>query len=242
MNSPPTDLELMMYFDGELDEPRRTEVERFVGGDRVALGKLGGLGLVGAGVRNEAAGWSSKVSLTDAIMRTVESSSAKSQDTARVVTAATPSVETTGTPIERKRIPTLEAVPSSRMAASSKRAANDNGRSIFALAGLAAAAAVALFVWGRGERTNQTAAEAPSDVAKSTEITAGDPPPQLDPTAVVAQAPTPTATTPTAPVPSDDEPGVAVAAVDFGSKQGAIYYMDGDQKGATTTVVWIADE
>ena len=70
MSTRPTDLELMAFADGELDEPRRAEVEAFLASSADARGKLAGMGLVGELVRERAA--SHDVDLTDAILGRVE--------------------------------------------------------------------------------------------------------------------------------------------------------------------------
>jgi hypothetical protein len=100
------------------------------------------------------------------------------------------------------------------------------------LTGLAAAAAVGLFMWGSGNDSTPTAS-----------YTA---PPA--PTELVAPAPEMTAQ----PAPTlaervkdldleESYRPVEVASVDFGSRTGAVIYMD-EPKGAATTVVWLTDD
>ena len=74
----PTDLELMMYFDGELDEPRLSEVRAFVEGAGPARSKLAGLSLGSELLRESAlARAASADDLTDAIMAKISAPAAK---------------------------------------------------------------------------------------------------------------------------------------------------------------------
>lgn len=138
--APPTDLELMLYLDGELEEPRRTEVARFLGdlpedsanpGNEQDLAsaraKLVGLEAVGEVVRRRAEQVGEGFSVADAVM-------------ARITEAEPP-----------RPLPVRPV---------KKAAANDNAvsRRIFALAAVAVAAAAAMMVWSR--------AEAPGPVAE----------------------------------------------------------------------------
>ncbi len=61
------------------------------------------------------------------------------------------------------------------------------------------------------------------------------PPPN---TASLATTATPSAATPS--IAAASGPGVEVASVNWGEKPGAVYYVPGDDDGATTTVVWLA--
>jgi hypothetical protein len=103
---------------------------------------------------------------------------------------------------------------------------------LLGLTGLAAAAAVGLFVWGSGGDSAPLASQTTVPVV----------------TELVAPAPETTAQ----PAPSlaervkDIDLGesyrpVEVASVDFGSRTGAVIYMD-EPMGAATTVVWLSDE
>jgi hypothetical protein len=49
-----TDLELMLYYDGELEEPRRSEVAKWIDATASARSKLAGLGLAGEVVKSTA--------------------------------------------------------------------------------------------------------------------------------------------------------------------------------------------
>ena len=52
--APPTDLELMMYFDGELEGERLAAVEAFLAAEKVPKQKLAALDLAGSLVRERA--------------------------------------------------------------------------------------------------------------------------------------------------------------------------------------------
>jgi anti-sigma factor RsiW len=121
---PPTDLELMLYFDGELEPDRVAAVEAHLARDRAAASKLGALQITSGVVRAEALAASSpSASIADAVMASVAAES-----------KAKPGV--------------VVPFPASPAAA---RAANRNARGIFGLAAAAVAAAAALLIWGRTE-------------------------------------------------------------------------------------------
>ena len=218
--SAPTDLELMMYFDGELEEPRASEVRAFVEGSARARQKLDGLSLVGVAVEERArARERSFPDLSDSIMARV-SAEAAGRDLAPKASPARPKLLDTPKKLEI-------AAP----------AANDNGRLIFGLAAFAAVAAAALFMWGRSPEP------APSVAAGSA--------PELAPldsgalAAPVAEAPTSSERPSPPPVATEEEappPSAEVAAVDFGSRNGMVYYVAVANQPTTTTVVWVRDE
>lgn len=107
--------------------------------------------------------------------------------------------------------------------------ANDNSRRIFYLAAAAVAAAAAFMIWGK---TDTGPTVTPRPVAVET-------------------APGPALPSPASAARGDDGPspdgdldtGVEVAAVDFGARQGSIFYVpSGAAEAHTTTVVWLADD
>lgn len=159
--SAPTDLELMMYFDGELDEPRASEVRAFVEGSARARQKLDGLSLVGVAVEERArARESSFPDLTDSIMARVSAEAA-----GRTADAQEPHADRApeAPPVRPKPLDTPKKL---EIAAP---AANDNGRLIFGLAAFAAVAAAALFMWGRSpEPAPSVAAGSAPELAPST--------------------------------------------------------------------------
>lgn len=109
--------------------------------------------------------------------------------------------------------------------------ANDNGRRIFALAAMAAAVAAGLFLWGRSDPGPEVATprRPPATAAPA-------PAPMPAPTQVAELEPEPNEAVPT------DQPGVEVAAVDFGESSGAVFYVEGAADEPQTTVVWVTDE
>lgn len=231
--TPPTDLELMMFHDGELDEERASEVRSFLDGNAAGRTKLAGLDIVGHAVREQAhASAQAAADLTDLIMGKVRaegriSSKKESSPTKEGTEKQAPA------PVMRVR----ELSPEAALPG----AANDNGRLIFGLAAAAAAAAAALFIWGRSAN--------PGDGI------AGRSPPPLTDTALVAQVETAQLPMKDAPLPqpslavvaalTDDEEAprsVTVDAVDFGSNAGTVIYMTDKDKPTATTVVWVRDE
>ena len=118
---------------------------------------------------------------------------------------------------------------------SASPASNDNGRFIFKLAAIAAVAAAALFFWGRADLD----ATKVSQTAPPTAIMALSAAGSL--TANPRQAARPEATSAKVDV-EEEAPGVEVAAVDFGARTGAIYYVSGANNGAATPVVWLSDD
>lgn len=197
MSARPTDLELMAYADGELDEPRRAEVEAFLASAPGARAKLAGLAAVGDVLREREA--RVDVDLADAILARI--------DAEADAPAAPP-----------KKLPRVQLGPPSPP---SRRSANDNAFRIFSLAAAAVAVAAGVTIWARTEPVAPIAAiVAPSGAAS-----------------VAPAGPTPSHAT--AAYEADSEVGASVAAVDFGSNSGSIFYVPSGV--AVTTVVWIAE-
>ena len=113
---------------------------------------------------------------------------------------------------------------------------NDNGRTIFGLAGLAAAAAAGLFFWGQSAPEEPAVASAPAAIEAPAEPTSADAP--RPPEAHPADMPNLTAQV---DEDEDAEPAVEVASVDFGRHQGSVFYVASNTT-ATTAVVWVNDE
>jgi len=133
--------------------------------------------------------------------------------------------------IERDELPELEArdLPKFKMSVPSGAPANDNARRIFVLAAMAAAVAAGLMVWGRADPGTEVATQRrePTPMAAS---------PSPSPSQVAALEPVVDDSVPVG------EPGVEVAAVDFGESSGAVFYIDGAPNEPRTTVVWVTDE
>lgn len=250
----PTDLELMMFYDGELDEPRRREVEAFLAvsseGQLAAEGKLLGLAGVGRVLREDiVTAPRFQVDLTSAIMAGVERERAKesSSQASSAIEKAQPkksvepkkSAENGDAKAELGRKSKVVPLTSPESESARPAAANDNGRFILGLAGVAAAAAAALFFWGRAPESGPVAQSTAADTAEV--ATAASPKPAV----TVAEKAAPLKNPVAAVLEDERPPPVEVASVDFGKRTGAIYYMAGDTKetqGETTTVVWVADE
>ncbi|WP_437620754.1 anti-sigma factor family protein [Sorangium sp. So ce1151] len=214
-SAPPTDLELMLYVDGELDEARHRQVEEYVLHDPRCRAKVAGLVTAADMIRDGALASSAADGIAGEVMAKIHAApaaSATSDSGAAARPIAAPSGELPRAPARLRQPP-----------------ANDNARGIFALTALAVAAAAALMVWGR------MGVEAPSAAL-----------PTPSPVEVLAPPPVAPAHEPTA-APSAEgevEPGVEIAAVDFGARMGTIFYVPREAvaSGPTTTVVWLSDD
>lgn len=210
----PSDLELMLYADGELEGERFSAVEAFLAREAGARRKLSSLGLVSGLVREQVIASASPADgIADALMAQI----AAEAGTNGVVHAAPTPLREVASPMQVSRIATQAAKP-----------ANDNSRGIFFLAAIAAAAA--LMIWGRASLQPEVASN-PSPA----QTTAAQP--------LVVTPPAPAKVVDSAPD-ADDEHGVEVAAVDFGARMGSIFYVPTGSaaSNATTTVVWLNDE
>lgn len=239
--TPPTDFELMMFHDGELDDERASQVRSFLEKDAAARSKLSGLDLVGRAVREQArSAGEASADLTDLIMAKVRAEAPTKKEVLPKRDAHVPATPAAVS----KSAPPPAAVTRVRELSSEAAlpgAANDNGRLIFGLAAAAAAAAAALFIWGRSANPEDSFASRPT-------------PPALTDTALVAQvesaqmpvmdAPLPQPSLAVAALAEDEEAprSVTVDAVDFGSNAGTVIYMTDKDKATATTVVWVRDE
>ncbi|WP_433929557.1 anti-sigma factor [Sorangium cellulosum] len=215
-SAPPTDLELMLYVDGELDEARHRQVEDYVLHDPRCRAKVAGLVTASDMIRDRALASSAADSIADAVMAKIgEGSGAVAKDdggaAARPI-AVSPSGEPPRSPARLGGSP-----------------ANDNARGIFALTALAVAAAAALMVWGRMDVEAPTAALPVRTVPEALAPAPAAPPSEP------AAAPS---------AEGEIEPGVEIAAVDFGARMGTIFYVPREAvaSGPTTTVVWLSDD
>ncbi len=227
---PPTDLEWMMFHDGELEPSRQAELQALLDGDEQAAAMLRGMNALGVFVR-ETAGKAKLPDLSDAIMQAVaDFDQTEAKPIARI--EPKPAKPVQAKLVQAKPAEGTKAAQVLSLPAKSASSANDNGRLLFGLTGLAAAAAVGLFVWGRSAGETLVA-QVPSEPRVAAEDIAPAEP----------AAPT-LAAAPSKPVQEEDRglPPVEVASVDFGSRIGAVYYVDEPRGGATTTVVWLADD
>jgi hypothetical protein len=210
--SPPTDLELMLYADGELADDRLAAVQAWLdrepldGDDaRAARNKLTALGMVSDLVRAQALDASAGADdIADAVMRRIE---------AEAVESSAPLVMMGG-PVASTPTRPAPAPP-----------ANDNARRFYVIAAAIVAAAAAVLFWVRSPATPDR-----GEVAQ-----------------LAAPRPAASALTvlgPDAPRPEADvDHGVEVAAVDFGARMGAVFYVpNGTSASSTTTVVWLSDD
>jgi hypothetical protein len=214
----PSDIELMMFYDGELDEPRKSEVAAFVLADLPARSKLAGLGLASALVQEQARALTAADDIADLVMAKIEGTVAD-----QAVPAPLPIV-----------------APRSAMVAP---AANDNGRRILiGLTALVAAAAAVFAVWSR-QPSGPTGSGAQRPVAVQTAPQMGVTAPQ-SPTGPAVQRGAPEIDVAAVAPEPDSEHGVEVAAVNFGAHMGSIFYVPSGSIEAkhTTTVVWLADD
>ena len=125
-NTKPTDLELMLYADGELDGDRIAAVEAFLARDASAQKKLRALDVAASAVRERADEIASSADgIADLVMASL-ASEAKGETANEA-------------PVLTKRSDAPKA-----------RAANDNARGIWAIVAIAVAAAAAFALWTRG--------------------------------------------------------------------------------------------
>ncbi len=203
----PTDLDLMLYVDGELDEERCVEIRAYIERDADARAKVAALRLA-----------------SDIVYESAFEGADKADDIASLVMEQ----------ISREPPTPGQVTPGGRGGGEHERdkarngkPANDNARGIFALTALAVAAAAGLMIWGRTVPTPMPVAHHEPAVVDST---------------AVAPSPQPSVNEPKPE--GDDEPGVEIAAVDFGARVGTIFYVsDGAAAShATTAVVWLNDD
>ena len=224
-----SDRELMRYLDGELDEPDLTELEARLVTDEQASGKVAGLEQVGDFLRETVSADDRADCIADAIMAQIE---AEAADGAGADSAGADSAgDGDAKVVELPRAPALETLTDRPVADGSP--ANDNSRLIYAVFGVAAAAAAALFVWGNAVPTSDTVAMASrpavaTEVAAAAEAAPGLPPSGKVDTEAAAE--------------DEDEPVVEIAAVDFGAQSGSVFYVSaGKHTAGSTAVVWVTD-
>ncbi|MEZ4297491.1 MAG: hypothetical protein R3B70_21195 [Polyangiaceae bacterium] len=228
-NDAPSDLELMMFFDGELEEPRKSAVAGYVNADLKARSKLAGLRVASAIVEHEANQLTFADDIADRVMARIAVDPAQEARengaSAKVIPLRT--AVTTPLPNHDLPRPQLPAAPT----------ANDNSgrRMLVGFVALVAAAAAAFAVWSKQSppapvtqgpvAAVSAPSAAPSPVAA---LTTQDP--EIDGAAV--------------PHEPETEHGVEVAAVNFGAHMGSIFYVPSGSIEAkrTTTVVWLADD
>jgi hypothetical protein len=192
--SPPTDLELMLYADGELAGHRLAAVEAWLAASLPARTKLTSLRAATSLVRERALDSTQADGIADSVMSLIASQPGESAVSPKRVL------------VERR-----QAHDASR------------GRGVYLIAAGVLAAAAAVLLWVRPPVT-----------------TGGN---------LVAQHPRAAPETAATSAPAADmlegdvEHGVEVAAVDFGTRMGAVFYVpSGTSASSTTTVVWLSDD
>ena len=222
---PVSDLDLMLYLDGELDDDRYEQVRSALTRNKILRSKLSALEVSSSIVRERALDAAGNIDFADAVMaRILTNKTDVSLDERDAAPVAQPAREaaTNDTPAVR-----LEKL------GSRTKPSNDNARGIFALAAIAVAAAASLMIWGRLAPNPSAVPAEPVAMVTTPEVAPAAPPVEIQP----AQP------APTAEAEEADEVGVEVAAVDFGSKVGTIFYVPTESATSkhTTTVVWLTD-
>ncbi len=123
-SAPPTDMELMLYVDGELDEARYQQVEEYVLHDPRCRAKVAALVTAADMVQDERAGLRAADGIADGVM-------------AKILEGSGARRGWTGAPSRRRsrRRPSRASRPGRSGDGSREQPANDNSRGIFALDG-----------------------------------------------------------------------------------------------------------
>jgi anti-sigma factor RsiW len=187
----PTDLDLMLYADGELTPERLALVEAWLARDAAARSKLAALDLVSSMVRDRSTDRAAG-GIADAVMARIDAEA----------NAPQPAPVQAGAPA----------------AQAPRSAANDNARGLYLVAAFVVAAAAVVMLWRSPIRGGHAVARG----VVEDEMVATSP---VDPQTHEA----------------DVEHGVEVSSIDFGSANGAVFYVP-NGPASTTTVVWLADD
>lgn len=224
IEQPVSDLDLMLYLDGELSADRHDEVRRALTRDKVLRSKLSSLEITSSIIRERAVDAAANIDLADSVMATILAGDAAvsldERDVAPIIESSQESPTDEAEPVRLEKLNT-RSQPS-----------NDNSRSIFAFVALAVAAAAAFMVWGR--LAPNASPTAPLAMVTTQEVAPAKPPAELPPQPAIA---------PEQETVEEPEVGVEVAAVDFGSKVGTVFYVETEAATTkhTTTVVWLTD-
>lgn len=214
-DGPPTDLELMMYADGELSGERLSVVEAHLAKRGPSRTKLSALRLVSHVVREDAAATAEKGgAITDSVMAliTMEPQAASGAAEPGLVEAGSESKQPAP-----KKVSLVAAKP-----------ANDGARTMYFVAAALVAAAAGVFLWSRPSPDDEAARRRNAPPSVLVHSTAAEP---------ASSAPE----KPQAPA-RDDDHGVEVAAVNFGGLTGAVFYVPSGTTASDTTVVWVSDD
>lgn len=214
----PSDMELMLYVDGELDGAREAEVGTYLEHSEEARMKVAALRMASDIVRENSEKSALDIDIASAVMAKIEAGDIGDKDEKDAGAGGAKVLELRG--------------------AKPEKSANDNARSIFALAAIAVAAAAAMMIWGRMDAEPLPSAKVNAPAAIATEQAAAEPEKSAAPAAETASAGDGNKN-------GENEPehGVEVAAVDFGAHMGSVFYVPaGSAAGGTTTVVWVEDD
>ncbi len=216
-----SDLDLMLYLDGELEAERHEEVHQAISSSKVLRSKLAALDLSSNIVMEQALGAAANIDFADVVMARIATNEEVTLDARDLP----PGSKIVAADIAAVRLDKLDKKSSP---------SNDNARGIFALAAFAVAAAAGLMIWGRVAPSISTTSIAPMAMTTTAEIA---------PVVAMAEpAAEPIADTVAAAGEEQEAMGVEVAAVDFGSKVGTIFYVPTEEASKhTTTVVWLTD-
>ena len=213
------DLELMRQFDGELDDDLSATVEDFVEADADARDKMAGLALVGQLMRERADADARADGIADRVMDALDRDDVETLDAEAEADQSAPLDSSSPASRERKRL--------------NPKPANDNSGTIYAFAAVAAAIAAGVFVWGK-TTSHDTIASAPEGKTGPTSMVASDSPAAADMRGPAVGADD------SATAEEDDALGVEIAAVDFGSHSGSVFYVSSGSE-EVTAVVWVTD-
>ncbi|MSP25800.1 MAG: hypothetical protein EXR75_11685 [Myxococcales bacterium] len=234
------DRKLMRFFDGELSHEEAREFAALVERDEVSMAKLDGLATIADLVRQRASSVADGFDVADAVMAHLDvvgngDIALIASDSSTTLASAATAPQAPASQAAAQATPALHAIVGTSKAAA-KQPANDNSRSIFGVAAMAAAVAAGLFFWGRTppdevQATRVLPSERMSAAAMASEVVA---------MAADGSASAPAGSAMAAP---DDEPneGTQIASVDFGAGQGSVFYVPSGNDTALTAIVWIND-
>jgi hypothetical protein len=164
----PSDLDLMLYADGELEGEARAAVEAYLARTATGKAKAAALSLLSDVVREQALGAAGKADgIADAVMAKI------------AVEGAT----TKGAPPPKPVAITNALRAGEEQVRRNKPPANDNSRRIFALAAVAVAAAAGLMIWSRMDATSPQVGHDPVAISTTSHQHGPTPPSTAEPTA-----------------------------------------------------------
>lgn len=224
----PTDLELMQLADGELDEPRRAEIEAYWEAHPESAARaraLGAsLGVVGLAVRRSAEERSATVDLADDVLAAIAREEAGAVAEQPKGDAAAPHGKVV--PLRPRTVPARRD--------DARKREQDASRNLMALVAIGIAAAAGITIWGRtGDPTSGGLASGQVESARAAQLPTEQ---TVRPIEVVASNPTQSPDV-------DDEPGVSLGALEFGAgHSGNVFQILGDGDNGATTILWTRED